>query len=258
MIPLNLRPMHRLFHSVLFAPLLPASSAWACSCVFIPPTFCETMGPDWIGAPDLIVLAVKLNDVYHGMDVEVAQTITGTAQPGDVLRVWGDNGNSCRVYTNTWAVGDTVLLALFPTDLMGNFFGPDLEQPGERMIFNCGQYYLNYSQGMLQGPVAPGLAQLPLSELPTFLQGCLTTALPTEVAPSAFRVEHIGDQLIVHPPAAARHITLQVLDLQGRTVVDQRAAGKPMTVNVGELPSACYVLRLWADGVSFSQRYVLP
>ncbi len=249
--------MNRLYHSVLFGGLLPLSTM-ACSCAYIPPTFCETMGPDWIGAPDLIVLAVKLNDVYHGMDVEVVEPITGDAQPGDVLRVWGDNGNSCRVYTSTWAVGDTVLFALLPTDLMGNFSGPDVEQVGERMIFSCDEYYLDYADGMLHGPVAPGLGQLPLSELPLFLHDCITAAVPTENAPATMRVERVGERITVYAQAGARQMELSVIDLQGRAIIRRRAARVPITLTTGEISAGCYVFRLWADGAVIGQRLVLP
>ncbi|MBP6391034.1 MAG: hypothetical protein KA175_09145 [Flavobacteriales bacterium] len=249
--------MNRLFTVLLWWSYYPTSPAMACSCTYVPPTFCETMGPNWIGAPELVVLAVKMNDVDHGMDIEVAHVVSGPSQPGDVLRVWGDNGNCCRVYTNTWSVGDTMLLALMPTDLMGNFLGPDLEQVGDWMIFICGQYHLGYSNGLLHGPIAPGLTALPLTGLPALLQGCITNAVPQEVQPLPLRIDRIGDRIIVHLPPGARSAELRVYDAQGRAIMTRCSAAGSLTLNVGDLDPGCYVFWLWGEGISSSQRYVL-
>ena len=121
----------------------------ACSC-FGPQTFCGTLDPPyeppmdpawWI--PDAIVLGVKVASVAHGMDVELVTVFAGEAQVGDTVRVWGDTGLLCRMYADSWGVGDTVVWGLRWTDMAG---GP-LEQEGDYLISVCGTYWLEYQNG---------------------------------------------------------------------------------------------------------------
>ena len=83
----------------------------------LPSTLCETLDPDW-AEPDVVVLGVKVQEVFYGMRVRLLQVFDGTAVEGDTITVWGDNGALCRWYTGTWAVGDTVVWALNNTDFL--------------------------------------------------------------------------------------------------------------------------------------------
>lgn len=130
-----------LFSAALFSPF----TSQACDCAMeLPSTLCETLDPDW-AEPDVVVLGVKVEEVYYGMRVRLLQVFDGNVTEGDTITVWGDNGALCRWYVGTWAVGDTVVWALHNTDFLGNEitagFPPDLEQPGDYHISACGTYW---------------------------------------------------------------------------------------------------------------------
>lgn len=130
------------------------ATLFACSCApDLPSSFCESM---WYwpkpSRPNNIVLAVKLNNVTHGMDMKVVDVLYGYAN--DTIRVWGDPGHLCRPYTDGIPIGDTLLMAL---DSLGYFY--DVEKDGDYAIGGCGVYYLAYQNGMVIGRVFEPLQQ---------------------------------------------------------------------------------------------------
>lgn len=138
-------------HLLLFGLVLGIASPTvlrACSCSWdLPQHFCESLSY-WPAPsrPTTVVLAVKLNNVAHGMDMKVVDRLYGHAN--DTIRVWGDPGHLCRPYTDGIPIGDTMVLAL---DSLGYFY--DIEQDGDYAINICGVFYLFYENGMVNGRV---------------------------------------------------------------------------------------------------------
>ena len=240
--------------------------SFACSC-FGPQTFCGTLNPQppefpepewWV--PETIILGVKVAQEAHGMDVRVLETISGTPQPEDVLRIWGDCGLLCRYYPDTWEIGDTVVWALKFTDLMGNgLCGTSLEQEGDYMISICGTYFLNYNDGMVTGPIADGVDELPYPSLAQFISTCLAMEVPEQELPDP-EVGVIRDELIVDLSNSAfkSGTKVHVIDASGRTLIEVQTTGPRTAIPIGSLKAGVHLVRL-EDGIrSRTVRVVWP
>lgn len=166
-------------HHALFVGLaLAAPAAVACDC-YGPPTFCGVQAPPppfWeYTPPDHIIMGVKLGESDHGMDVQVLQSFSGDVVPTDTIRVWGDCGVLCRVFVDTWSDGDTLILGIHDVDFLGNAAcGTSLEQSGDYMIAICGRNWLNYTNGMVVGPITTETEEsMTLAEFQATLSACL-------------------------------------------------------------------------------------
>jgi len=128
--------------------LLTSQQALACSCApNLPQHFCQTQTfLDTPNRPKTIVMAVKLNNVAHGMDMQVVDVLYGSVP--DTIRVWGDPGHLCRPYVDLIPIGDTLIMAL---DSLQYFY--DVEDTGDYEISICGVYYLAFENGMVSGRV---------------------------------------------------------------------------------------------------------
>ncbi|HMC97522.1 MAG TPA: hypothetical protein VKG92_07720, partial [Flavobacteriales bacterium] len=184
--------------------------------------------------PDIVVLGVKLDEVYYGMHVKVIGAFVGDVEVGDTLMVWGDNGGLCRWYAGSWANGDTVLWAFHNTDFMGNFitagFPPDLEQPGDYHILICGTFWLDYANGVVTGPVEPGVSTMLLAELQTLVNGCFGTGV-SEVRstdPLLVRDAEDGPWLSL---TTKRRVQLIVVDEMGRSCIARDWDGAPVQLS---------------------------
>ncbi len=238
-----------------------ATSAVACSC-FGPQTFCGVLDPPfpnpewWI--PESVVLGVKLDDVQYGMDIKVIQSFSGSLQVNDTVRVWGDCGLLCRHYATTWNVGDTVVWALMPTDLAGNSLcGTSYEQPGDHMISICGVYYLDYSAGMVSGPITtetPG--SMSLEQFAQMVNDCSVTEVPGLEDPDLFTLSYVEGVPWIERRGAAAGMRLDILDGRGSVVVDRPWRGEPIAL-AGMTPGL-YVVRVRTLGSSASLRVCVP
>lgn len=218
---------------LLSAALLLSTVSKACDCAMeLPSTLCETLDPDW-AEPDVVVLGVKVQEVFYGMRVRLLQVFDGTAVEGDTITVWGDNGALCRWYTGTWAVGDTVVWALNNTDFLGNEitagFPPDLEQPGDYHISACGTYWLDYVNGNVVGGIVPGVTSVPIGEFWPTISACMATGVESLVEPAFLLVRTTTEavQLQLANPAEVR---LTLIDAQGRAVLDRVWNGELLTL----------------------------
>lgn len=228
------------------------TQAHACSC-FGPNTFCGVLNPPyenpewWL--PDAVVMAVPLQQYHYGMDVLIVQVFQGEMD-NDTVRVWGDNGALCRLYTG-WAAGDTLILGLHRCDLAGNTiqnpdYPPDLEREEDYMISGCGVYLLDFNNGMVSGPIDQPVPQTIALEAFTQLIG--NCALPNQVT------EHPGtDPLLVRSGAGAlvlewrgaHHASeLAVCDTQGSVLVHRRWNGSAFALE--QLATGAYLVEVWS------------
>jgi hypothetical protein len=237
------------------------SSNFACSC-FGPETFCGTLVPPypepqwWI--PDAIVLGIKTEQSAHGMDVEVLETLMGEPQVGEIIRVWGDCGLLCRHYPGAWQNGDTVVWALKYTDLAGNgACGTSLEQEGEYMLSICGTYFLNYSNGMVSGPIAEGVELLPYDEFGQFISTCMAMALPAELGLGKVTAWCDGNHIILQP-LGEDALAYELYDLQGRMITQGRTSVSTTYIPVGTLSAGIHVLKVSTGRHSETLRIPVP
>lgn len=228
----------------------------ACSC-FGPSTFCATLNaptnPEW-WMPDAIVLGVKMASVAHGMDVLVLQGYLGGPQTDDVVRVWGDTGLLCRMYADSWDVGDTVVWALRFTDQLGGA----MEQPGDHVISVCGVYWLDYAHGMVSGPIfTEGQNEhVPISEFGALVDGCLSTGVEEEEA-SEISVRCTGDRLFISTSGAwSGEKEVRIIDPAGRMLHEARFCDAQATLPLRRRSHGLLLVRV-ADGQRSVTRRVL-
>ncbi len=237
--------------------------AFACSC-FGPQTFCGTLYPQppqfpdpqwWV--PSDIIMAIKVNSVEYGADMKVVQIFSGTLQPEQVIRVWGDCGLLCRHYVDGLANGDTVIWALQHCDLSGNgSCGTSFEQAGDYQLSVCGIYWLGYENGVVSGPLFTEGANetVTLAEFAGLVNGCLATAVAGNGADDELIVRDGDGGPWLSLPTPARY-ELTVLDAAGRVRLSRSWDGMP--VQVRGLNAGAFVVRVRQGERSLVRKVVL-
>lgn len=134
--------------------LLLSHIGFACDC-FGPQKFCDFVF-NGFGEPSLVVKATKIRDVDHGMDLQIEQVIKGD-ETLEVIRVWGDVGHLCRMYTSGFIVGEEYLFALTRIE-QENIGWPgdwaDKEQIGDYIISVCGKSFWSCDDAINGGETA--------------------------------------------------------------------------------------------------------
>lgn len=230
----------------------------ACDCsIELPGSFCETMDPQWL-EPDIVVLGVKIDEVYYGMHVRVLQVFDGAVSEGDTITVWGDNGALCRWYVGNWSVGDTAIWGFNDTDFLGNEitsgFPPDLEQPGDYHISFCGTYWLPYANGMVSGGIAPGVSSAPIEEFWPAVTACIGTTIHENTTPEGLRVQGSSAGPVISLLALGA-VRLQVTDASGRNVLTGSWDGLPLVLD----PAAgVYIIQVHGPRGSIWRKVAIP
>lgn len=209
------------------------------------------MDPAW-WIPDAVVLGVKVASVAHGMDVEIVTVFAGEAQEGDTVRVWGDTGLLCRMYADSWSVGDTVVWGLRWTDMAGG----SMEQEGDYLISVCGQYWLDYENGIVTGPLfEEGVTEsVPIEDFATLVHGCLVTGV-TENEDVNSLIVRDGDDGIWLSLALPLRAQLAVTDATGRACIRREWDGSPMQLE--HMHSGAYVVQVRAGERVWSRNVIL-
>lgn len=228
------------------------STAHACSC-FGPNTFCGVLNPPyenpewWL--PTAVVMAVPLQQYHYGVDVLIVQVFQGEMD-NDTVRVWGDNGALCRLYTG-WATGDTLILGLHRCDLSGNViqnpdYPPGLEREEDYMISGCGVYLLDFNNGMVSGPIDQPVPQtLALEAFTQLINGCaLSNHMAEHHDVDPLLVRSGGDALALEWRGALRALDLAIFDTQGRAVIRRRWDGSAFVLE--QLVSGAYLVEVWS------------
>jgi hypothetical protein len=226
--------MKNLFPLFLFLMFFGMStSSFACSCGG-PFTFCETVAPQLDQL--LIIRGIKTKQVEHGMDFEIKGIFNGN-ESKETIRIWGDPGHLCRLYTAHFEIGEEVILALHKIDYEpSESFCCESEEKGDYIISVCGVYFVRTSDesGMAAAEACLGeeLKKCDIQNLhfyPNPTQSLVTLNSPID----------LKDQ----------EGSLQLLNLRGQivfeysTLEDIYTNGK-ITMNLAGLARGVYVFRL--------------
>jgi len=94
--------------------------------------------------------------------------------------VWGDDGALCRVYTDSFNLSDTIILALYYTDFAHNSLNFDsIEQPGDYMLTICGTYFLKIFNDTVVGYIFDSTTQkMSYNDFKPFVFSCLRLLIP--------------------------------------------------------------------------------
>jgi len=179
------------------------STAYSCSCGG-PYTFCETIELQ-TAKEEYIVKAVKLRDVNHGMDVEVINAYKGQI-PGETIRVWGDNGFLCRVYTNQFIIGDTIIMNLYLVDEIYpglNDIGG--EKVGDYELSICGLHFLQVKNNNVTGNIISETQQI---EIGQFDESMMNGKLFDECVQTNVEESKIFQDILLYPNPAAEEVRI--------------------------------------------------
>jgi hypothetical protein len=233
----------------------------ACDC-YGPQTFCGVQAPPppfWEYAPpDHIILGVKLQEVDYGMDVLVLQSFSGSIT-ADTVRVWGDCGLLCRVFVNTWADGDTLVLGLQDTDFSGNVLcGTALEQPGDYQISFCGQQWLSFVNGLVTGPILTegAVENMTIPQFTAVLGGCLSTGIDDPADVGHLTLSGAPGSIALAWESAGEELELRVFDARGALIASRPWSGEPLRIPVAT--SGVYIARVRHGSRITHGRAVVP
>jgi hypothetical protein len=236
--------------AVLFALFaLSTTGAMPCFCGG-PNTFCGVLNPPyedpdpWL--PDAVVMAVPIQHFYYGIDMVILQVYQGEVN-NDTVRVWGDNGALCRLSTWSWSNGDTLILGLHWSDLLGNsilnpVYPPGLENEEDYMISACGMYALDFQNGLVRGHVdQPTMQMFTLKEFTGIIDACaMGTGLSEGATIDPLFVRNTGGVIGLEWRGIALPGDLAVQDIQGRAVLRRRWDGTYLVLD--QLAPGSYVV----------------
>lgn len=244
--------MRRTLTLLVFLTSLQAT--FACSC-FGPNTFCEVLNPPyenpefWI--PDAVVMAVPLQQYHYGIDLLIVRVFQGEMN-NDTVRVWGDNGALCRLYTG-WNAGDTLVLGLDRTDLMGNEihnpeYPADLERPEDYMISGCGVYLLDLEDNQVEGWIsAPQDQTMTLEAFEDIINLCaLGNSISDSPGVDPILVRSLNGIPNIEWRTAGSPLDLVVHDAQGRSVLRRQWDGS--TLPLEGLATGTYCVEVLRNG----------
>ena len=158
--------MKYIFTAALFlGSLFSALPAHACDCITIL-TFCESVRPE-----NPVLLGVVTRHYGSGsqlMDVRVLGWIKSPGFSISDITIVGGSSAICLVETNSFMVGDTLLLT---PHLLST---PPLEARHLSFnLFGCAVPFLRVNNGVVRGAIRDGLNEAPLSSLISELGRCM-------------------------------------------------------------------------------------
>lgn len=247
---------------LLLAATMALSTAHACSC-FGNNSYCETLSPGWPSNPDATALVVKLGDIHYGIQVKVLHVFGDGTTNNDTITVWGDQGILCRHYLNGIAVGDTLVMGLNITDLSGNMFPnqeypPDLEDPEDYMLSICGVHAMDYVNGQVYGWITgPAMEIMSMTDFDDLVRSCsIGTGMDERMVDEPLSVVYHEGRPVVQFRNTQDALTLHVLDVQGRTVLQRNWNGSPYPVQVSA--AGVYTVEVRTAAARWTRRVVVP
>jgi hypothetical protein len=212
----------------------------ACSCAYIP-TFCETItfGNDSVNA-NYIIAHVSVEEKFAtGMKVKIRQVFFGQPE-SSIISIESGNGADCRRNTEQFTVGNQYLFAISGNSQYGY------------SISECGITVLDVTGGTIYGPIAPGIDQLPLTQLPQ-LDACgnlISVPLEGITVRPTLTSENI--QIFFFSDAIGK-FEYAMFDMSGREVIPYTTTEllhtSPITIPTSHYAAGCYAIVTRVNGI---------
>lgn len=218
----------------------------ACDCFPIP-DFCQTITfqnngdiLDWLNIYRVKVMTKTAN----GINVFVSQTYHGENITGHQIFFADGNGADCVLFVTQFNVGDELIVTAS-------------KQEDTWYISECGITFLKVENGMVNGPIAPSLTQVPLGEFAALANcGDLTSAPtpePSEAIAMLVQPTLAYDQVVVKTKGiSTTDLRASVFDVNGRLihqfVLPQGSTFYGEQVPVGNWATGVYFFKLEAMG----------
>jgi len=211
----------------------------ACSC-YGPTTFCESISDDDGNLiPTLVIVdAIISKEESEGMEVTIQEVLNGDFEEEKVF-VKSDNGAECIHYTQGFKEGDNYIFILS-------------EYYDDYALSFCHISFLKIENGILKGPIAPGIESYPYKDLGS-LESCnvglnlffISSSLSFFPNPtlSEIQIKNIGFS------GTDNLLQLEVLDVLGHNIrffkkEEGLQQGEEWVINISELTAGVYFLRV--------------
>ncbi len=226
-----------------------ATSARACSCTdggaFL------TIAEKAAWTPGTLMVRAEVRDhEAHGMDVKVLEVLNGSEEKS-VLRVWGDPGFMCRLYTHGFKKGDKLVLIL---QRIENAYYEN-ERNGDYLLNGCGTYVLQENKS-ITGRITASDKEMTKNRFYSELDNILGKSRPdmAKIYPSPV----VDKLLTVSVPALPQStISVQVVTTAGQTLqTRQLESGKQHELDVSTLAQGIYLIRFRSEHQVYTRRFV--
>ncbi|WP_234734650.1 T9SS type A sorting domain-containing protein [Tellurirhabdus bombi] len=225
-----------------------AGSAFACSCMDGGPFLSIAEKSAW--QPGILMVRAEVkSQEEHGMDVKVLEVLHG-AENKNVIRVWGDPGHLCRLYTHGFKKGEKLVLILrrLETPYYGN------EQVNDYELGGCGTYVLREGD-RISGRISARDGELSKNKFYDELHEILNRFKPEEakVYPNP-----VSDQLTVDmPDTPDTPLSLQVFSVTGQRLRTMQLSEKEQhDLDFSTLAAGQYILFFSSEHQRYQRRVI--
>lgn len=213
---------------IVLITFLMHSTAFGCSC-WGPDTFCETIEFQIFQEEYIAVKAIMLRAVNHGMDVKIIDSYQGQI-PKDTIRVWGDTGILCRVYTDRFKVADTIIMKLYSLNEIYPGFNGAGEKLGDYELSICGLHYLRVKDNNVIGNITSQMQKIEIGQFDELMRNeklsevCIKTIEEEETETDVEETDGSQD-ILLYPNPAGEEL---------RIASNQRISGIKIYNNLGQ------------------------
>ncbi|MGM9510949.1 T9SS type A sorting domain-containing protein [Larkinella sp. GY13] len=220
----------------------------ACSCMDAGSFFTIAEKAAW--QPGVLIVRAEVRDhEAHGMDVKILEVLNGSEEKS-VVRVWGDPGFMCRLYTNGFKKGDRLVLIL---DRIENAYYQD-ERNGDYQLNGCGTYVVREDQ-RISGRIMSSDKEMSKTKFFNELEQIMGKHQPdlAKIYPvPADKLLTISVPDLPYSTLSVRIITLAGQPLQTR----QLEVGKQHQIDVSTLAKGVYIILFRTEHQFYTRRFI--
>jgi hypothetical protein len=224
------------------------NNAQACSCIDGGSFFSVAEKTAW--QPGILIVRAEVKDQEdYGMDVKILEILNGS-EGKSVIRVWGDPGFMCRLYTTGFKKGDKLVLILNRID---NAYYQN-EQNGDYALSGCGTYVVREDQEII-GRISETYKLMPTKKFFRELEQIIGKNSPDLARIFPNPVENLLTIKVPdlnQPALSARMITLAGQPLQ----TWQLEVGKQHQIDVSTLAKGVYIILFRTEFQFYSRRFI--
>ncbi|GAB3256864.1 hypothetical protein GCM10027347_18940 [Larkinella harenae] len=224
-------------------------TAQACSCSDGGAFFAIAERAAWTPGV-LIVRAEVQGHEAHGMDVKILETLNGSEEKS-TIRVWGDPGFLCRLYTNGFKKGEKLVLIL--NRITSPYY--EKEKTGDYVLGVCGTYVLR-EDGRITGRITNSDNEMARNRFYSELESLLGKYRPdmARIYPNPV----VGQLLTVNVPELRQPtISALIVNKAGQLLQNrQLEIGQKHEIDVSTLASGIYIILFRTEHQVYTRRFV--
>ena len=226
-----------------------STNARACSCSDAGAFLTVAEKAAW--SPGVLMIRAEVRGHQaHGMDVKILEVLNGSEEKS-VIRVWGDPGWMCRLYTSGFKKGDNLVMIL---DRIDNAYYED-ERKGDYSLNGCGTFVVREEQ-RITGRITNSDKEMARNKFFSELEQILGKNRPDQARifpnPVVDRLLTVSIPELRQPTISARIITLAGQTMQTR----QLEISKQHEIDVSAFPKGIYIILFRTEHEFYFRRFV--